>query len=122
MNVVLPAPLWPRKPNAEPRGTARLSSLTATRSPKYFVTRVHSMMCDGMVGTLRRRARRVVGRDGDVALRRAIHLPALSPPHGGDRWPSARVGGRRAGLDEADPVCEHDRLHAVTQAELHQHV
>ena len=34
--VVLPAPLWPMKPNTSPTRTAKVTSSTATRLPKYF--------------------------------------------------------------------------------------
>ena len=44
MSVVLPAPLWPRNPKADPRGTVRSRSMTAARAPKRLVTPRVSMM------------------------------------------------------------------------------
>src|ERR1035441_7372455 len=49
MTVVLPAPLWPRNPNAQPAGTVRLKSETAVRKPKRLVSPRVSMMGGAVV-------------------------------------------------------------------------
>src|SRR5947209_3521047 len=111
IRVVLPAPLWPRKPNAQPRGTARSSSRTATRSPKHFRTPVTSMMLVVvMTGTLWPGDARVVRRVVDHWLPRSdesrteLHRP-------GEALARARP-------DEPDLIGQDHCLHAVTQSEL----
>src|SRR5579862_5360539 len=115
--VVLPAPLWPRKPNAHPRGTLSDTRSTATRAPNRLVRSWMSMI-------------EVMRASCAPAAALSSGARAIRPSRArGIRGPRLRLAGearaasaRRAGRDQAALVGEHDRLHAVAQAELHQHV
>ncbi len=73
ISVVFPAPLWPRNPNAQPRGTVRSRSITAGRLPKLLPSPRVSMMfvVVVMAHTVGGRGDPVIGHAGDQRLRRA---------------------------------------------------
>src|SRR6478609_3653963 len=90
-SVVLPAPLRPRKPNADPRGTSRSIDSSAARAPKRLPRPWVSMASEFMPTMLGANAVCVVGR--------ATHLHPPSTPFGSsEREGVARDARREAQL------------------------
>src|SRR5687768_1956904 len=67
--VVLPAPLLPRMPKIDPRGTAKETPVTAVNSPKRLVT--SSKRTTGSAGVMRRAMLRAQGEIATPAPVRA---------------------------------------------------
>src|SRR6201987_3523571 len=83
IKVVLPAPFGPRKPNATPRGTFRLTPSTAARPPKRFVSPSVSIAAPPALAVA---ARSTVDRAlGFVAIgrERARHVRCAGSARGG---------------------------------------
>ena len=78
ISVVLPAPLGPRKPNAQPRGTSRSMCSRAARSPKRFPRPWVWMARSVMAAKLRPGGRRAYRPGGGTVGGRLIRSDELA--------------------------------------------
>src|SRR6185437_2997972 len=102
ITVVLPAPLWPRNPKAQPTGTVRFRSETAVRLPKRLVRPRVSMMGGAVVMRTRLRCSQLLRyrSDGRFDPRGSSFRPIQRRPGACVRWCAMSLSHRIAGRAE----------------------